>query len=63
MPEEAASRLRVRLETIAESAHGVKESNRLTFIDFSTKEADKSVQSVFLDVFLRTPNGLEDGVA
>src|SRR5258708_2328637 len=62
-PEEAASRLRIRLETIAESAYGVNQFYGLAFVNFPTKEPDKSIQSVFLDIFGWTPDGSEDGVA
>jgi len=62
-PEEAASRPGIRLETIAESAYGVNQFYGLAFVNFPTKEPDKSIQSVFLDIFGWTPDGSEDGVA
>lgn len=62
-PEEAASQVGVRLETIAESAYGVNQFYGLTFVNFSPKQPDKGIQSVFLDIFGWTPDGSEDGVA
>jgi hypothetical protein len=62
-PEEAASWVGIRLETIAESAYGVNQFYGLAFVNFPAKEPDKGIQSVFLDIFGRTPDGSEDGVA
>jgi hypothetical protein len=62
-PEEAASWLGIRFETIAESAYRVDQFYWLTFVNFPAKEPDKSIQSVFLDIFAWTPDSSEDGVA
>ena len=42
-PEEAVSRLGIRLETIAESAYGVNQFYGFAFVNFPAKEPDKGI--------------------